>query len=35
MVREYGLFRERLEEYILERTRSHPSLVPMIMHGQG
>ncbi len=35
MVREYGPFRERFEEYILERTANHPSLVPMIMHGQG
>ncbi len=35
MVREYGPFRERFEEYILERTANHPSLVPMIMDGQG
>ena len=35
MVREYGPFRERFEEYILERTANHPSLVPMIMYGQG
>ena len=35
MVREYGQFRERFEEYILERTANHPSLVPMIMDGQG
>ncbi len=34
MVREYGQFRERFEEYILERTANHPSLVPMIMDGQ-
>ena len=33
MVREYGPFRERFEEYILERTANHPSLVPMIMAG--
>ncbi len=25
----------RFEEYILERTANHPSLVPMIMDGQG
>ena len=30
MAREYGPFRERFEEYILERTANHPSLVPMI-----
>ncbi len=35
MVREYGPFRERFEEYILERTANHPSVIPMIMHGQG
>ncbi len=35
MVREYGPFRERFEEYILERTANHPSLVPMVMYGQG
>ena len=35
MVREYGPFRDRFEVYILERTANHPSLVPMIMHGQG
>ena len=35
MVREYGPFRALFEEYILERTANHPSLVPMIMHGQG
>ena len=35
MVREYGPFRERFQEYILERTANHPALVPMIMHGQG
>ncbi len=29
MVREYGPFRERLEEYILESTKGHPSLVPL------
>ena len=28
-------FRERFEEYILERTANHPSLIPMIMYGQG
>ena len=35
MAPENGPFRERFEEYILERTANHPSLVPMIMHGQG
>ncbi len=35
MVCEYGPFRERFEEYILERTANHPSLLPMIMDGQG
>ena len=35
MVRQYGPFRERFEEYILERTANHPSLLPMIMDGQG
>ena len=35
MVRDYGPFRERFEEYILERTASHPSLVPMIMEERG
>ena len=35
MVREYVPFRERFEEYILERTANHLSLVPMIMYGQG
>ena len=35
MVPEYGPFRERSEEYILQRTANHPSLVPMIMYGQG
>ncbi len=35
MVREYDPFRERFEEYILELTANHPSLVPMIMDGQG
>ncbi len=35
MVREYGPFKERFEEYILERTANHPSLAPMIMYGQG
>ena len=35
MAREYGPFRERFEEYILERTANHPSLVPMTMDGQG
>ncbi len=28
MAREYGPFRERFEEYILERTANHPSVVP-------
>ena len=31
----HGPFRERFEEYILERTANHPSLVPMIMDRQG
>ena len=31
MVREFGPFRERFEEYILERTANHPSLVPLVM----
>ena len=35
MVREYGPFRERFEDYILERTGNHPSLVPMIIDGSG
>ncbi len=35
MVREYGPFRERFEEHILERTANPPSLVPLIMYGQG
>ena len=35
MASQYGPFRERFEEYILERTANHPSLVPMIIHGQG
>ncbi len=30
MVREYGPFRERFEEYILERTANHPTLVPLV-----
>lgn len=34
MVSDYGPFRERLEEYILELTANHPSLVPMIMEWQ-
>ena len=35
MVPEHVPFRARFEEYILERTANHLSLVPMIMHGQG
>ena len=35
MALDYGVFRERFEEYILERTANHPSLAPMIMDGQG
>ena len=35
MVPEYGPIHKRFEEYIQERTPNHPSLVPMIMHGQG
>ncbi len=35
MVREYGPFRERFEEYILERTGDHPSVIPVVMDGQG
>ena len=35
MVREYGPFRERFEEYIVERTTDYPSVVPMIMEEQG
>ena len=31
MVREYGPFRERFEEYILERTTNHPFVVPLVM----
>ncbi len=34
MVPEYGPFRERFEEYILERTGKHPSLVPIVMFRQ-
>ncbi len=28
MALDHGPFRERFEEYILERTANHPSLVP-------
>ena len=35
MAPNHGPFRERFEEYILERTANHPSLVPMIVYGQG
>ena len=31
MVPGYGPFRERFEEYTLERTANHPSLVPRVM----
>ena len=34
MVREYGPFRERFEEYIQERTPNHPCLILMIMGQQ-
>ena len=30
MVPEYGPFRERLEEYMLERTASHPSVASSV-----
>ena len=35
MVPEYGPFRERFEEYILERTKDYPSVVPMVMLKRG
>ena len=35
MVREFGHIGERFEDYILECTKDHPSVVPMIMDGQG
>ncbi len=31
MVSENGPFRERFEDYILERTTDYPSVIPMIM----
>ncbi len=35
MVREYGHITERFEEYILERTGEHPSVIPIVMGNQG
>ncbi len=35
MVRPFGPIHERFEEYILERTKDHPSVIPMIMGNQG
>lgn len=35
MVRPFGHLRERFEDYILERTKDHPSVITMIMGSQG
>ena len=35
MPRKHGHLRERFEDYILERTQDHPSVVPIIMEERG
>ena len=35
MVRPFGHISERFEDYILERTKDHPSVIPIIMGNQG
>ncbi len=35
MVRPFGHIGERFEEYILERTGEHPSVIPIVMGNRG
>ena len=35
MVRQFGHLRQRFEDYILERTADHPSVIPIVMGSQG